>query len=749
MRRRSLILGTLGLSSSALVTTAGLAAPGACQHHSVLKEEEKEENPFPITARLAQAQDASIWALPHEGWLISTAGIQRLLQFRDGRLSTQWVRSSSDGEPWLAPTEEFALTVENTRLDGGSGWVLAGVEAGAAGPRSCELRLRLRPRGQSELGIAPIEVTVGYGAYAGVAVVAQWVAVRNLGPAPVRIHTLAPALLRVTHSPTSLWNCYAVPNRGPWAHRADFPGSASLEVVADLTKQLEAPWASLIILRDGPADAGLFLGWAWSHEYQITMVPEGRDVRVTAAHRLGSGWLLGPGETMPSMRVFLGLFHGNLEDAGRAVRRFAHLHVVPPPVLAEPPAVWNSYSSLQLDVREPALLEEAAQAAALGLNVFVVDHGWERRAGDWRPRPELFGEDGAGLRRVAERVHALGLRFGLWVDLGEAAPDAPILRQQPALAAQLRGTGKLAQGYQGAHLLCLHVAGERVAEELLRLIDTYQLDWLKFDQPQIAPCVDPRHGHGTSPETGGYANILALYRVLDHLRRERPGVVLENCYSGVGYLDYGMMARTDVGWLTDDGVTGAVSPAHLQQLYRIAAMTAPLRYLLLWAAGRPDRAPQHLAYQAAAYMTGLWGVSYRLAALTGDARALLQRLVARYKHIGPLLYEGEAVFLLPKRHAPAWYAVQYTAPDASRAFVLTLRNTAGPRGERAADDETVRLVLQLLDPAAWYAVSVEHASGEVQTLGFLSGAALMKEGIPLALPRPGVAWVSVEALEAE
>jgi alpha-galactosidase len=124
---------------------------------------------------------------------------------------------------------------------------------------------------------------------------------------------------------------------------------------------------------------------------------------------------------------------------------------------------------------------------------------------------------------VAERVHALGLRFGLWVDLGEAAPDAPILRRQPELAARLRGTGRLAQGYQGAHLLCLHVAGEQVTEEQLRLIDTYQLDWLKFDQPQIAPCVDPRHGHGTSPETGGYANILALYRVLDRLRRERPG----------------------------------------------------------------------------------------------------------------------------------------------------------------------------------------------------------------------------------
>lgn len=448
------------------------------------------------------------------------------------------------------------------------------------------------------------------------------------------------------------------------------------------------------------------------------------------------------------MRVFVGLFRGDLDDAGRAVRRFAHLHVVPPSVPQGPLAVWNSYSALRLKVPEQTLLEEAAHAAALGLDVFVVDHGWERKAGDWRPRPELFGEDGAGLRRVAERGHALGLRFGLWVDLGEAASDAPILRSRPEFVAR-HGTNKPALGYQGAILLCLHVAGEYVAEELLRLIDAYQLDWLKFDQPQIAPCVDPRHGHGTSPETGGYANVLALYRVLDRVRSERPHVLLENCYSGVGYLDYGLMARTDAGWLTDDGVSGAVPPAHLHNLYRIAAMAAPLRYLLLWAAGRPDSTPQQLAYQAAAYMTGLWRLSYWLAALSEDARTLLRRLVMRYKQMGPLLVEGEAAFLLPKRHAPSWYAVQYTTPEAHRAIVLVLRNTGGPRGERSASEETVRLVPQLLDPAKVYAVSVEQAADETYSPGHLSGATLMDEGIPLALPRPGLAWISLASIGDE
>lgn len=204
------------------------------------------------------------------------------------------MRSRADGERWLAPAAEFLLTVaqtrlEQTRLDGGSGWVLAGVQAGAASPHSCDLRLRLRPHSQGEPGLGTLEVRVGYSVYAGVAVLGQWLEVRNMGPKPVRIHTLAPALLRITHGQTAEWQCYAVPNRGPWAQRADFPGADRLEVVADLTKRLEAPWASLVFLRDGSAEAGLFIGWAWSHEYQVALVPQGRGINLTAAHRLGAG----------------------------------------------------------------------------------------------------------------------------------------------------------------------------------------------------------------------------------------------------------------------------------------------------------------------------------------------------------------------------------------------------------------------------------------------------------------------------
>jgi len=740
MRRRALLGRSLSLPLvPALGQVFAHQAQGAGRSREAAALGEQGV-PLPPGTVLARAQDAFV-VQDDSGatWFIGNAAVLRIVRLDGGTLATMALVERSSGDSWLIPGREFVLDAGSGALDGGAGWALAGVEAAPAGPARCELHLRLRPTAAEA---PPIELLVGYGVYAGSPAVEQWLELLNAGSQALQVRALAPAALHIAHGEEARWQCYTVPRRGPQIKRTDLAGDAQARIAGTLTESLETPWLPLFYLRDGSTEAGLFVGWAWSHEFDVTLAAAGPDVEVQAAHRLGEGWPLGPGERMPSFRFFLGLFRGDLEDGGRAMRRFTEQHVIPPAPPDWPPADWNSYAGLKLEVRLPYLYQEAELAASLGLELFLVDHGWEREAGDWQPREELYGPNGIELRRLADYVHSLGMKFGLWVDLGEAAPTAPILREHPEYLA--RAVGKAAQGYLGAKLLCLHVAGDWVASELIRLIDTYRLDWLKFDQPQIAPCVDPRHGHGTSPEAGGYANVLALYRVLDRVRRERPQVVLENCYSGVGYLDFGMMARTDVCWLTDDGVDGRAAKSHLQQLYRFAAMAAPLRYLHLWASGPVGSTLEEQAYLAAANMSGMWGLSYRLGTFTDETLGLLRRLVTLYKRVRPLLRDGEAVFLFPNGRAPAWYGVQYLARDAARTAVLLLRNP-GP-ANRTTDPQTAAVELRGLDAAGQYRVWLEAATGEPVELGSFDGAALMDGAVSVTLPLPAVRWLFAERL---
>jgi alpha-galactosidase len=82
---------------------------------------------------------------------------------------------------------------------------------------------------------------------------------------------------------------------------------------------------------------------------------------------------------------------------------------------------------------------------------------------------------------------------------------------------------------------------------LARLVRDYQVDWLKWDNNIWMSC-DPID----QPGSANYAHINGLYEVLDFLRAEFPHLIIENCASGGNRMDYALMRRTDIAWLSDE-----------------------------------------------------------------------------------------------------------------------------------------------------------------------------------------------------
>jgi alpha-galactosidase len=89
-----------------------------------------------------------------------------------------------------------------------------------------------------------------------------------------------------------------------------------------------------------------------------------------------------------------------------------------------PPMGWNSWNAFAGRIDERVVLENAEAMVTsgmrdLGYRYLVVDDGWmaprRDRAGDLVPDPGKFPH---GIAAVAERVHALGLRFGIYTDAG-------------------------------------------------------------------------------------------------------------------------------------------------------------------------------------------------------------------------------------------------------------------------------------------------------------------------------------------
>ncbi|GGE74548.1 glycoside hydrolase family 27 protein [Sphingomonas prati] len=131
-----------------------------------------------------------------------------------------------------------------------------------------------------------------------------------------------------------------------------------------------------------------------------------------------------------------------------------------PPLLAPtPPMGWNSWNSFATTITEAQAIETARIMAArllpAGYDIFTVDIQWyEPEAQSYtynaRPTPAMDGHGrllpapnrfpssvgGKGFRPLADRVHALGLRFG--IHLMRGIPRLAVKRNLPVLGTRYR-----------------------------------------------------------------------------------------------------------------------------------------------------------------------------------------------------------------------------------------------------------------------------------------------------------------------
>ena len=84
------------------------------------------------------------------------------------------------------------------------------------------------------------------------------------------------------------------------------------------------------------------------------------------------------------------------------------------------PVLINNWEGTYFDFTGEKLLEMAKEAASCGVELFVMDDGWFGKRdddnsglGDWQVNEKKLG---CTLSELAERIHGLGMKFGIWYE---------------------------------------------------------------------------------------------------------------------------------------------------------------------------------------------------------------------------------------------------------------------------------------------------------------------------------------------
>ncbi len=644
-------------------------------------------------------------------WTLTNGLVQANFQLTtDGHFVTQSLSSLTNGDLWTAsasqPSSLIHLQAGNDLFDVHRQYTLADQYVQSISATGVRQVIVLNDNN----GAA--QITVNIDVYDGQPVVRYSMRYRNLTPVPQYV-TLADMLpfafadfgQRYTTLRVNQWSLTTVPENFEQSQTVLDTAGTAVEVFSGAHGQ-HCGW---LAVHDSNS-RGLFAGWEFDGRTKTTVQQFGSQGNLQLqAQILNLNHPVQPLNDFQTPYGFVGLFHGDFDEAGYRTQQFmeAVLAAPAPTDGAFPYVAWDSWAYTD-QINETTLKQNADKAAALGVELFIVDLGWARSIGDWYEDPVKFPH---GLAAVSSYVHSLGMKFGLHFALAEADPASPVLQANPDW------TSTESDGYHSAVSLCLshQPAQQWVIQQGLHLIDDYNVDWILQDgENMVKQCTKTTHTH--DPNDSNYANsVQGINAVVSAIQKARPNVYWENCEDGGNMMTFNMVKHY-VTSITNDA-SGAL-PA------RQAAYGATYPFSPRFAERYMTPGDGVSQYATHSYMFGgNWVIMNQLPNLSADDFGYLSLEIASYKALRGNIAGGKVFHILAPTASGIDVIQSYNAPQDTSLAVIT--RAAGGAPEYVFHP-------QGLNASSRYTVTFE-VSPQVYSL---PGSQLMSAGVRVQVPTP-------------
>ena len=315
---------------------------------------------------------------------------------------------------------------------------------------------------------------------------------------------------------------------------------------------------------------GFNLIYSGNHYSAAEVNAYGKTRVVTGIQPQGSRFILEKGEMFETPEAVM--TYSPLGFTGQSVNMhsFVKSHIVRGEWRdKERPVLLNSWEASYFAITEKSLVALAKSAKALGVELFVMDDGWFgersddlRSLGDWDENPKKLP---GGLKGLCEKINALGLDLGVWIEpeminvqskLYEAHPDWAM-----AIPGQLHSEGR--------HQRVLDFSNPSVVDfiidKMTSVISSANIKYVKWDMNRIFSDVFSPYLPAERQGETAHRYILGVYRLARALTERFPQILFEGCASGGNRFDLGMLCYFPQIWGSDD--TDALCRAEIQEGY--------------------------------------------------------------------------------------------------------------------------------------------------------------------------------------
>lgn len=397
-------------------------------------------------------------------------------------------------------------------------------------------------------------------------------------------------------------------------------------------------------------------------------------------------WRLDPGASLQLPEALLAYSDEGLGALSRAYHTLYRTRMARGPWRdRRRPIVVNTWEAIYMKMDEDKLVELAADARDLGIEMLVIDDGWfghrnydDTSLGDWFPNPAKFPN---GLRPVGERVHALGMMLGLWFEPEMISRDSVLFATHPDWVLGDPDVGLSV----GRHQYLLDLTRPEVVDYLFgamaATIRDGGVDYIKWDMNrQLSEVYAPTLPASRQGEVY-HRYVLGYYELLRRLNEAFPDMLIESCCSGGGRVDPGVLAYAPQAWISDD--TDAMERVKIQYgtsyAYPLSMMSNHVSAVPNAQTGRitPLKTRADVAY------FGTFGYELDPRAVTDEAdREAIRTQIGLDKRFAELVATGDfhrliSPFAANEAFGMAHAAWMVVAPDRREALVGYYRSHVG------------------------------------------------------------------------
>lgn len=387
---------------------------------------------------------------------------------------------------------------------------------------------------------------------------------------------------------------------------------------------------------------------------------------------------------------------------------------------AERPVLINNWEGTYFDFTGDKLVAMASEAKEMGVELFVMDDGWFGKRdndfsglGDWIVNEKKLG---CTLKDLSDRIHNLGLKFGIWFEPECISEDSDLYRAHPDWAFKVPEKKPVRSRYQLVLDFSRKEVRDYIFNMMCKVLDSAKIEYLKWDfNRSIGDLYSAELPADRQGETA-YKYVLGLYEVLENLNQRYPDMLIEGCSGGGGRFDAGMLYYTPQIWTSDD--TDAIERLKIQYgtsfAYPVSTMGAHVSAVPNHQTGRKTE----ISTRATVAMAGTFGYELDPAKLTTEEKEEIKNQIKTFRKYYSLIQDGIYYRLTSPYEDEEYTAWEFVSEDKQEALISIVNTKLTVNGMFS------RIKLRGLNPDLWYSIdNTEYP-----------GAALMEAGLPLPVP---------------